>query len=194
MSDRLPDIIDGQLSVLFCGINPGMAAVATGHHFEGRANRFWRVMHLAGFTPEELRPEDDRRILAYGYGLTTVVDRPTAAADELSRQDFADAAAGFEAKIATYAPRFVAFLGKAAYAALTGTREISWGRQPVALKGSAAWVLPNPSGRNLAFSLERLVEAYTELRLAVARALPVGADSSAIPRQRARVRRAPNRR
>ena len=173
MSDGLPDILDGQLSVLFCGINPGMAAAASGHHFEGRANRFWRVMHLAGFTPEELRPEDDRRILAYGYGLTTVVDRPTAAADELSRQDFADAAAGFEAKIATYAPRFVAFLGKAAYAALTGTRAIPWGRQPAALEGSIAWVLPNPSGRNLAFSLDRLVEAYTELRLAVASPLAV---------------------
>ncbi len=172
MSSGLPDIIAGQLSVLFCGINPGLAAAASGHHFEGRANRFWRVIHLAGFTPEELRPEDDRRILVYGCGLTTVVDRPTAAADELSKQDFVDAAAGFEAKLATYAPRFVAFLGKAAYAALTGTREISWGRQPVALKGSVAWVLPNPSGRNLAFSLERLVETYTELRLAAARPPP----------------------
>jgi double-stranded uracil-DNA glycosylase len=170
MSSGLPDIIAGQLSVLFCGINPGLAAAASGHHFEGRANRFWRVIHLAGFTPEELRPEDDRRILVYGCGLTTVVDRPTAAADELSKQDFVDAAAGFEAKLATYAPRFVAFLGKAAYAALTGTRDIAWGRQAIALQGATVWVLPNPSGRNRAFTLEQLVEAYRELRLTVANA------------------------
>lgn len=164
MSDGLPDIIGGQLSVLFCGINPGMAAAATGHHFEGRANRFWRAIHLAGFTPEELSPQEDRRILDYGCGLTTVVSRPTATAGELSKQDFVDAASAFERKIATHAPKFVAFLGKAAYAALTDTRDIPWGRQPIALQGSTVWVLPNPSGRNRAFTLEQLVDAYRELQ------------------------------
>lgn len=169
MSVGLPDIIGGRLSVLFCGINPGMAAAATGHHFEGRANRFWRVVHLAGFTPEELSPQEDRRMLDYGCGLTTVVARPTAAADELSKQDFVDAASGFERKIATYAPAFVAFLGKAAYAALIGSDDIAWGRQAIALQGSTVWVLPNPSGRNRAFTFERLVETYRELHLAVSR-------------------------
>lgn len=164
MSDGLRDIIGGQLSVLFFGINPGMAAAATGHHFEGRANRFWRAIHLAGFTPEELSPQEDRRILDYGCGLTTVVSRPTATAGELSKQDFVDAASAFERKIATYAPKFVAFLGKAAYAALTDTRDIPWGRQPIALQGSTVWVLPNPSGRNRAFTLEQLVDAYRELQ------------------------------
>lgn len=166
MSTGLPDVIAGQLSVLFCGINPGLAAAASGHHFEGRGNRFWRVIHLAGFTDEKLQPRDARRILDYGCGLTTVVERPTAGADELSKHDFIDAAAGFEAKVATYAPRFVAFLGKAGYAALTGTREISWGRQATGLQGATVWVLPNPSGRNRAFSLEQLVDAYRELRSA----------------------------
>lgn len=173
MSDILPDIIDGQLSVLFCGINPGMAAAATGHHFEGRANRFWRVIHLAGFTPEELTPQEDRRILDYGCGLTTVVARPTGAADQLSKQDFVDAAAGVERKIATYAPRFVAFLGKAAYAVLTDTRDIAWGRQAETFQGSTVWVLPNPSGRNRAFTVDRLVASYRELRIAVANSNPM---------------------
>jgi TDG/mug DNA glycosylase family protein len=166
MTTGLPDLITGQLDVLFCGINPGLAAAATGHHFEGRSNRFWRVMHLAGFTPVEITPQEDRRILDYGCGLTTVVTRPTAAADELSRDEFAEAAAGFEAKIATYTPRFVAFLGKAAYAGLTGERDIAWGRQQDLLQGSTVWVLPNPSGRNRAFSLDQLVHAYRELRVA----------------------------
>lgn len=164
MSGGLPDIIAGHLSVLFCGLNPGLAAAATGHHFEGRSNRFWRVIHLAGFTSEELTPKEDRRILDYRCGLTTVVSRPTAAADELSKRDFIDAATGFEEKVATYAPRFVAFLGKAGYAALTGERDIPWGVQPTALRGSTVWVLPNPSGRNRAFTLEQLVDAYRKLR------------------------------
>jgi TDG/mug DNA glycosylase family protein len=166
VADGLPDIVAGHLAVLFCGINPGMTAAATGHHFAGRGNRFWRVLHRAGFTAEEIRPQDDRRILQYGCGLTSVVERPTARADELSAQEFIAAAAKFEQKIARHRPRFVAFLGKAAYAALTGGREVAWGLQPATMQGSAVWLLPNPSGRNRAFTLDQLVEAYRRLYLA----------------------------
>jgi double-stranded uracil-DNA glycosylase len=167
MADALPDLVAPNLAVLFCGINPGMLAAGTGHHFAGRANRFWRVIHLAGFTAEEIRPEHDRLILEYQCGLTTVVRRPTARADELSREDFTEAATELERKVDRYRPRFVAFLGKAAYAAMSGRREIGWGLQPGAdFGGAAVWLLPNPSGRNRSFTLDRLVEAYHQLRLA----------------------------
>lgn len=165
MIDELPDIIAERLEVLFCGINPGLTAAATGHHFAGRSNRFWRVIHLAGFTPEEIRPEEDQTILKYGCGLTTVVRRPTARADQLSPADFISSAVQFEQKIARYAPRVVAFLGKAAYSALSGQRDIAWGLQPTRMEGAAIWVVPNPSGRNRAFALDRLVEAYRQLYL-----------------------------
>ncbi|MBR7989040.1 G/U mismatch-specific DNA glycosylase [Burkholderia cenocepacia] len=166
MADALPDLIAPHLDVLFCGINPGLIAAATGHHFAGRNNRFWRVIHLAGFTPTEISPQDDREILRYGCGLTAVVPRPTASADQLSRAEFVAAAAGFEQKVAHHAPRFVAFLGKAAYAALSGQREVAWGLQPSPIQQARVWVLPNPSGRNLAFGLDDLVDAYRELHLA----------------------------
>jgi TDG/mug DNA glycosylase family protein len=104
-SRPLPDILAPDLPLIFCGINPGIRAASTGHHFEGRGNRFWRVVHLAGFTPEQMRPEDDRTFLRYGCGLTTVVSRPTARADELSRSEIEAAASEFERKIAHYAPR-----------------------------------------------------------------------------------------
>jgi len=163
MSDPLPDLIAPRLAVVFCGINPGLSAAAAGHHFVGRSNRFWRVIHLAGFTPEQILPENDRAILQHRCGLTTVVARPTARADQLSAQEFRDAAAEFDQKIARYSPRFVAFLGKAAYAALSGRPEIAWGLQPTTLGSTAVWVLPNPSGRNRAFSLDQLVGAYRQL-------------------------------
>ncbi|BBP77868.1 G/U mismatch-specific DNA glycosylase [Pseudomonas gingeri NCPPB 3146 = LMG 5327] len=165
MAEGLEDILAGQLAVVFCGINPGLMAAAQGHHFAGRNNRFWRTLHLAGFTPEELRPENDRTLLQYGCGLTTVVERPTARADQLSRDEFSAAAAGFEHKIARYAPGCVAFLGKAGYCGLSGQRDVAWGLQPRRLADASVWVLPNPSGRNLAFSLEQLVSAYRQLRL-----------------------------
>ncbi len=161
--NALEDILAKDLSVVFCGINPGLLAAAQGHHFAGRSNRFWRTLHLAGFTPEEVRPENDRSILAYHCGLTAVVARATARADQVSAQEFVAAAAAFEQKIARYRPRHLAFLGKAAYLGLSGLKAVPWGLQAETFAGAAVWVLPNPSGRNLAFSLEQLVTAYRQL-------------------------------
>ncbi len=172
MADTLPDIIAERLTVLFCGLNPGMKAAATGHHFAGRGNRFWRVVHLAGFTPGEIAPQTDRIILQHGCGLTSVVERPTARADQLSPQEFVAVAAEFERKIAQYAPRFVAFLGKAAYCTLSGRPDVAWGLQSATMAGSTIWVLPNPSGRNRAFTLDQLVGAYRELHAAAFKARP----------------------
>jgi TDG/mug DNA glycosylase family protein len=163
MPDPLADVIAHHLGVVFCGINPGVLAAAEGHHFVGRGNRFWRVIHLAGFTPEQIPPEQDRTILQHGCGLTALVGRPTARADQVPLVELAAAATQFERKIAYYAPRFVAFLGKTAYRALSGQREIAWGRQSAALSGAAVWVLPNPSGRNRGFNLVQLVDAYRQL-------------------------------
>ena len=163
----LPDILEPGLSVIFCGINPGLRASSTGHHFEGRGNRFWRALHLAGFTREQIRPEDDRSLLHYDCGLTTAVSRPTARADQLSRWEIKAAALEFERKIARYAPRYIAFLGKMAVCELSDKRDIGWGPQNVTFGGARIWVLPNPSGLNRAFSLDALVDAYRELRLAL---------------------------
>jgi len=162
----LEDILADHLTVVFCGINPGLQAAAQGHHFSGRSNRFWRTLHLAGFTPQQLCPDDDRTILQYQCGLTAVVARPTTRADQLSIGEFQAAAVDFERKIARHAPRFIAFLGKAAYCALSRQRDVAWGRQSTPFAQATVWVLPNPSGRNLAFNQEQLVAAYRELHAA----------------------------
>ncbi len=167
MEKPLPDIVAPGLDVVFCGLNPGLSAAAEGHHFIGRGNRFWRVLHLAGFTPEQVAPEHDASLPAYGLGITSVVERPTAGVDDLARSEFTAAAATFEAWVRRWKPRYVAFLGKAAYAAMMGRRDVPWGRQDQPFGGAVAWVLPNPSGRNLAFSQDALAAAYRELRLAV---------------------------
>jgi TDG/mug DNA glycosylase family protein len=165
MNKPLPDIVGPGLSVIFCGLNPGLSAAASGHHFVGRSNRFWRVLHLAGFTPDQIDPEHDASLLAHGLGITSVVERPTAGVDDLARAEFVAAAAGFEHWVRRQAPRCVAFLGKAAYAAMMGRQALPWGRQAEPFGGAVAWVLPNPSGRNLAFGLDALVAAYRELRV-----------------------------
>lgn len=167
MSKPLPDIVAPGLKVVFCGLNPGLSAAAEGHHFVGRSNRFWRVLHLSGFTPHLVAAEDDASLLTYGLGITSVVERPTAGVDDLARSEFVDAAAGFEAWVRQWKPAYLAFLGKTAYSAMIDRRSVDWGRQAEPFAGAVAWVLPNPSGRNLAFSLDALVAAYHDLRIAV---------------------------
>jgi TDG/mug DNA glycosylase family protein len=164
----LPDIISTSLNVVFCGINPGMRSAAVGLHFVNRSNRFWRVLHLAGFTARQLEPEEALLLLDYGYGITSAVARPTVSATHLSRADYIAARPAFERKIAKYKPRYLAFLGKPASSVFLNQRKISWGLQPTTLGESAVWISPNPSGLNRAFSIGMLTDAYRELFEAVA--------------------------
>lgn len=164
----LPDLLAPHLAAVFCGINPGLRAANSGHHFAGGSNRFWKVLHLAGFTPSQIHPQDDRQLLAYGYGLTTVVERPTARASELAHTEFGAARTRFENRMRACQPRWLAFLGKAAIAGLLAQRDIGWGEQPATLAGARVWVLPNPSGLNRSFRLDDLVRAYAEFRQGIA--------------------------
>jgi len=161
------DLLTRGLDVVFCGLNPAASAAADGHNFSHRSNRFWAVLHLAGFTDERLRPADERRLLDYGCGITAVVDRPTARAQAISAEEFRRARPSFEAKIRRYEPRMVAFLGKRGLAEMTRTPNLSWGAQSHGFAGASAWVLPNPSGLNKNFTLTALVDAYRELRTAL---------------------------
>lgn len=167
MADSLTDILTENLNIVFCGINPGLKSALDGHHFSGRSNRFWKVLHLAGFTPHEIEARNDRTLLNYGYGLTTAVERPTTRADELSKEEFSAALSVFRNKMKLYKPRYVAFLGKSAYLAFSGKKNISWGLQEEVFEGALVWVLPNTSGLNRGFSLSALVTAYEEMRIAL---------------------------
>ena len=162
-STALPDIISTGLNVVFCGINPGMRSAAVGLPFANRSNRFWRVLHLAGFTARQLEPEEALLLLDHGCGLTSAVGRPTVSATDLSRADYIAARPVFERKIAKYRPRYLAFLGKPAVSVFLNQRNISWGLQSTPIGGAAVWVLPNPSGLNCAFTIGKLTEAYREL-------------------------------
>jgi TDG/mug DNA glycosylase family protein len=159
-----PDILADGLDVVFCGINPASTAAADGHNFSNGTNRFWQLLHLAGFTDKRLRPEDERQLLNYHCGITAVVMRPTPKADDVSTEEFRRARPAFEAKIRRYQPGAIAFLGKRALTAMMGVPKMGWGRQPVGFAGADAWVLPNPSGLNRRFTMDQLVVAYSELR------------------------------
>lgn len=162
-----PDVLASGLHVVFAGLNPASSAVLAGHNFSQPSNRFWSVLHLAGFTNVHLQPRDERRLVEYGCGISTVVRRPTKRAGEVSLEEFREARTEFEARMRRYAPRTIAFLGKRAVSAMIGQSSVDWGLLPGGFAGTVAWVLPNPSGLNKRFTLDALVSAYSELRISL---------------------------
>ncbi|WP_377810195.1 mismatch-specific DNA-glycosylase [Azospirillum sp. A29] len=133
------DILVPDLPVVFCGINPSVRTAASGHNFGSASNRFWRVLHLSGFTPVRMSAEEDRRLLAFGCGITAAVPRPTRNAGELQIYEFHDAGEALRAKLEHFHPETIAFLGKAAYEAIEGNR-VSWGPQSSHFCGAAVWI------------------------------------------------------
>src|SRR5436309_2651542 len=103
----VPDIIVPRLNVLFCGINPGLYSAAVSHHFARPGNRFWPALHLSGFTPRQLSPFEEQDLLKHRLGITNIVNRATAGADELTRQDFLAGSTVLNDKVKRYHPRFL---------------------------------------------------------------------------------------
>jgi TDG/mug DNA glycosylase family protein len=163
----VPDIIAPGLRVLFCGINPGLYSGVTGNHFARPGNRFWPALHAAGFTPRRLAPSEERELLALGYGITNLVARATATADELSPTEIVAGGRRLEEVVREYRPACLAVLGIGAYRTAFGHPKASFGRQPEPLHGAIVWVLPNPSGLNAHYKLADLAQTYRELLLAV---------------------------
>jgi TDG/mug DNA glycosylase family protein len=162
----VPDVIGPGLRVLFCGINPGLYSAAAGHHFARPGNRFWPALHAAGFTDRLLSPYEDGLLPRYGCGISNIVDRASAAADDLSADELIAGARQLERKVRRYRPRVVAFLGITAYRTAFGRKAARLGRQTENLGGAAVWVLPNPSGLNSHYRLPDFARLFAELRLA----------------------------
>jgi TDG/mug DNA glycosylase family protein len=175
---RLPDILAARLAVVFCGINPATTSARAGNPFAHSTNRFWQVLHRAGFTPTQLHPQNARDIVLYRCGITAAVARATPKAADVTREEIRTARASLERKIRNYSPQVIAFLGKAAFAAMADASYVAWGRQLDRFAGAVTWILPNPSGRNRAYRTEDLVQAYSELREYVAETLPATLTSA----------------
>lgn len=160
----VPDVVPPVGGVLLCGINPGLWSAATGHHFARPGNRFWPALHASGFTDRLLRPDEEQLLPSYGLGVTNVVPRATARADELTPEEYVAGGAALVERVTAWQPAWVAVLGVTAYRAAFDRRKAAVGPQQDGLAGARVWVLPNPSGLNAHWSAPRLAEAYAALR------------------------------
>ena len=163
----LPDVIGPGLRILFCGINPGLYTAAVGHHFARPGNRFWPALHQSGFTSRLFSPFEERELLGLGLGVTNVVARATAAAAELTKDDFIKGGRGLSTKVQRYRPGIVAVLGVGAYRQAFAQPKALMGEQDERIADARIWVLPNPSGLNANYQLNDLVKLFTQVREAV---------------------------
>jgi TDG/mug DNA glycosylase family protein len=160
----IPDVIAPGLDVLFVGINPSLWSGAVGLHFARPGNRFWRALHEAGFTDRLLSPYEGRELLRRRIGVTNLVNRATASADELDVADYERGGRRIAAKVRRYQPKVIAFVGMGAYRVAFGRPRAAGGRQEERLAGAVIWVLPNPSGRTAGYQMPALASAFRELR------------------------------
>jgi TDG/mug DNA glycosylase family protein len=164
----VPDLVGPDLRVLFVGINPSNCSGVAGFHFATPGNRFWATLAGAGITDRLLRPDDRDALLALGIGVTNLVNRATAQASMVDPEELRAGSERLRQTIRTYRPRSVAILGKGAYRIAFGQPAASIGPQPIDLEGAPLWILPNPSGLNAHYTVERLVEEFADLRRAIA--------------------------
>jgi TDG/mug DNA glycosylase family protein len=152
--------------VLFCGINPGLYTAAVGHHFARPGNRFWPALHAGGFTDRLLSPFDEREVLKSGYGITNVVMRTTASADLLTKDEIVKGGERLRKKVIRYRPKILAVLGVGAYRVAFEKPKANVGRQAEMIGNTTLWVLPNPSGLNANYQMDKLAKLFCELKAA----------------------------
>jgi double-stranded uracil-DNA glycosylase len=166
MLPPIRDRIRPGVHVLFVGINPGVRSSQTGHHFAGYSNRFWKLLYDARLVPERITYADDDRLPEWGFGITNVVPRATPGMDSLRREEFTAGRARVVRKVRRYKPGVVALVGITVFRAMFPEHRgaVSLGLQRERLNGAVVFVLPNPSGRNAAFSYSEMLAAFRALR------------------------------
>ncbi|HQZ96433.1 MAG TPA: G/U mismatch-specific DNA glycosylase [Pyrinomonadaceae bacterium] len=163
----IEDIIGPDLKVLFCGINPGLYSGATGLHFARPGNRFWKVLYGAGFTDRLLDPSEEAELLDSGYGITCFVERTTARADELSKEEFIAGGKILLEKLDLFKPKMLGVLGLGAYRTAFDRPKARVGLQEEKVGNTGIWLLPNPSGLNANYQLTDFIELFSELKTTV---------------------------
>ena len=158
----IPDLMPEDLRLLFVGINPGLVSAATGLHFARRGNRFYPALVRAGLVDTDDPAAAAEQLRARGVGITNLVARASARADELDPAELVEGRARLAEVVLERRPCVVAVAGITSYRTAFGMRGARPGRQPEDLAGAQVWVVPNPSGLNAHETVESLARAYRE--------------------------------
>jgi len=162
----LPDYLKEGLKLIIVGFNPGEASARAGHYYAGRGNSFWPLLYESGLIPEPLAPEDDRRLLEFGIGLTDLVKRPSRGIEEIRREDFTEGRVLLGQKLEQHSPRIIAFNGKLVYEKFSG-RPVKLGALKERLYGAQVYILPSTSGQNSTENHAEKLQHFRQLAVMV---------------------------
>ena len=158
----VPDVLAPDLRIVFVGINPGRVSAAARAHFANPRNDFWRLLHAARLTSRLYAPQEQFALLGEGIGVTNAAYRTTPGSGDLRRADFEGSAERLEQIARELRPRWLAFVGKAAYRGVFGVRP-ELGLQREALGDTSLFVLPSTSPANAAVSWDERRRWFREL-------------------------------
>ena len=142
-NDILEDLLRPGLKLVICGTAAGKRSAELKAYYAGPGNKFWRIMHEIGLTPERMEPLAWRDIDRYDIGFTDMAKGHFGSDCVLPARAFDSAR--LNTAIARFKPAVLAFNGKKAAQMFYGRTAIDYGRQP-AIGDTAIWVLPSTSG------------------------------------------------
>lgn len=170
IDDRLPSP-GTPLRMLIVGINPGLWTAAVNAPFAFPGNRFWPSLDRAGIVSPKvdasrgLSDEVEEQLENLGIGITNLVDRATARADELSAEELKNSVPRIIELTHIYQPQAVAIAGITAYRIAFGDKKAKLGQQDTSdiedwNPATSLWVVPQPSGLNAHENIDTLADKW----------------------------------
>ena len=150
----LPDTVGPSMRVLIVGLNPSPYSADHGIGYGRPGNRFWPAALKAGLVSVDRDPR--HALSCHGVGMTDLVRRTTARADQVERVEFE---AGFERaqRLVTWLrPKVCCFVGLSGWRQVVNRKAVA-GWQASSIGGSLVYVMPHTSGLNAHSRLEDLV-------------------------------------
>jgi TDG/mug DNA glycosylase family protein len=144
LSHTLPDVLQPNLDVVFCGTAVSTASARECAYYAGPGNRFWETLREIGLTPRRtLEPCEFKTVVKYGIGFTDLAKHTWGQDSGLTKGDFD--IVSLRAKIERFAPRVLAFNGKKAASVFLDVKSPRYGLQHETIGDTAIFVLPSTS-------------------------------------------------
>ena len=156
----LPDTVAPGMRLLVVGLNPSPYSSDRGVGYGRPGNRFWPAALASGVASMDRDP--DHALKHHGLGMTDLVRRTTARAEEVDPQEFSDGFTRVERLVGWLTPRATCFVGLSGWRLVVDRRAVA-GVQPQQVGGRPVYLMPHTSGLN---AHSRLADLTGHLRAA----------------------------